>query len=185
MIVKGCNSGDYGLARFQISAVSYYYCKVKNFFLYGVSVYICFSVSLYFFFDLYGCSFAQRCILKKTVKNFSHWPAGSKQNKNKKKHVFFDFIWFLPCFFNWPHCGKKQHTVSTVQFVFFRHYQSDGWNDRRFAHPWLGDEASVCLYVLSQRTIQNLKAKRPDNLKHLKFTLCKANRSWDRQLQFP
>ena len=43
---------------------------------------------------------------KKTIK---------KQNKNKKKHVFFDFIWFLPCFFNWPHCGKKQHTVSTVQ----------------------------------------------------------------------
>ena len=62
------------------------------------------------FFELYGCSFAQRCILKKTVK---------KQNKNKKKHVFFDFIWFLPCFFNWPHCGKKQHTVSTVQVEHF------------------------------------------------------------------
>ena len=36
--------------------------------------------------------------IRKTVK---------KQNKNKKKHVFFCFLWFSPCFFNWPLGGKN------------------------------------------------------------------------------
>ena len=75
------------------------------------------------FFELYGCSFAQRCILKKQSRTFLTDQRKVNRTKNKKKHVFFDFIWFLPCFFNWPHCGKKQHTVSTVQVCFFRKNQ--------------------------------------------------------------
>ena len=70
--------------------------------------------------------------IKKTVK---------KQNKNKKKHVFFDFIWFLPCFFNWPHCGKKQHTVSTVQVENIS-------NDYRMISEWLPKDYGNIILLL-------------------------------------
>ena len=46
-------------------------------------------------------NFCTKVPIRKTVKNFSHWPAGSKQNKNKKKHVFGFLLFSLvfPMFF--------------------------------------------------------------------------------------
>jgi hypothetical protein len=66
--------------------------------------------------------------LKKQSRTFLTDQREVNRTKTRKKHVFFDFIWFLPCFFNWPHCGKKRHTVSTVQVEKIMKSVLCGWH---------------------------------------------------------
>ncbi len=66
-------------------------------------------------FKLYGCSFAQRCILKKQSRTFLTDQREVNRTKTRKNMFFLIIFGFYHVFLTGRTAAKKQHTVSTVQ----------------------------------------------------------------------